>query len=118
MLGHDHIERRWPLDQVQCAGIDEEVLDLEIRNLFTEHPTHHPSPEARGLEDIRFVDRGDPSTPFTGQPPSDPGDSLDLGRRVDAGIVGALPPTLEWFARSEEHTSELQSRGHLVCRLL
>src|SRR5690625_5836500 len=24
----------------------------------------------------------------------------------------------EVFARSEEHTSELQSRGHLVCRLL
>src|SRR5690625_5977772 len=23
-----------------------------------------------------------------------------------------------WFLRSEEHTSELQSRGHLVCRLL
>src|SRR5207253_3487162 len=23
-----------------------------------------------------------------------------------------------WPARSEEHTSELQSRGHLVCRLL
>src|SRR5690625_5700953 len=23
-----------------------------------------------------------------------------------------------WFERSEEHTSELQSRGHLVCRLL
>src|SRR5207253_7058407 len=23
-----------------------------------------------------------------------------------------------WAARSEEHTSELQSRGHLVCRLL
>src|SRR2546422_3376796 len=23
-----------------------------------------------------------------------------------------------WFARSEEHTSELQSRLHLVCRLL
>src|SRR5439155_4967189 len=27
--------------------------------------------------------------------------------------AGALPPD-----RSEEHTSELQSRGHLVCRLL
>src|SRR5437870_9039941 len=25
---------------------------------------------------------------------------------------------LEVLARSEEHTSELQSRGHLVCRLL
>src|SRR5690625_97050 len=24
----------------------------------------------------------------------------------------------DFFARSEEHTSELQSRGHLVCRLL
>src|SRR5439155_3893554 len=23
-----------------------------------------------------------------------------------------------WLRRSEEHTSELQSRGHLVCRLL
>src|SRR5439155_9767649 len=23
-----------------------------------------------------------------------------------------------WLSRSEEHTSELQSRGHLVCRLL
>src|SRR5437870_6766228 len=23
-----------------------------------------------------------------------------------------------WWTRSEEHTSELQSRGHLVCRLL
>src|SRR5690625_6625713 len=29
------------------------------------------------------------------------------------GSAGALPA-----ARSEEHTSELQSRGHLVCRLL
>src|SRR5207253_10032008 len=27
-------------------------------------------------------------------------------------------PELPRFARSEEHTSELQSRGHLVCRLL
>src|SRR2546422_3418791 len=27
-----------------------------------------------------------------------------------------FPP--EWSARSEEHTSELQSRLHLVCRLL
>src|SRR5690625_5581964 len=25
---------------------------------------------------------------------------------------------MAWYNRSEEHTSELQSRGHLVCRLL
>src|SRR2546429_1500277 len=29
----------------------------------------------------------------------------------------AKPPSLKW-CRSEEHTSELQSRLHLVCRLL
>src|SRR5690625_7080077 len=36
--------------------------------------------------------------------------ALDLGRQ--AGIIQAFSE------RSEEHTSELQSRGHLVCRLL
>src|SRR5215510_6546232 len=30
-----------------------------------------------------------------------------------------MPNTSHWpWTRSEEHTSELQSRGHLVCRLL
>src|SRR2546422_2113300 len=29
-----------------------------------------------------------------------------------------LPPAFRKLARSEEHTSELQSRLHLVCRLL
>src|SRR3989442_10039018 len=29
-----------------------------------------------------------------------------------------LPPTAKIKGRSEEHTSELQSRPHLVCRLL
>src|SRR5437870_3477220 len=34
--------------------------------------------------------------------------------------AGTVPPRLASIhaARSEEHTSELQSRGHLVCRLL
>src|SRR6266496_6634929 len=31
---------------------------------------------------------------------------------------GAAPPWTSWSARSEEHTSELQSRRDLVCRLL
>src|SRR5690625_7114598 len=46
----------------------------------------------------------------------------------DAGLVAALglganewevcAQALQYSDRSEEHTSELQSRGHLVCRLL
>src|SRR2546422_6047690 len=47
---------------------------------------------------------------------------------VFTGLAGALwvplnglttPDIIHWsFSRSEEHTSELQSRLHLVCRLL
>src|SRR2546429_6004998 len=32
--------------------------------------------------------------------------------------LGTEHPRLGWSPRSEEHTSELQSRLHLVCRLL
>src|SRR5207249_6424480 len=41
------------------------------------------------------------------------------GADVTCGpVVGALPPGTCPEARSEEHTSELQSRFDLVCRLL
>src|SRR5439155_25349322 len=33
-------------------------------------------------------------------------------------VVNGVEQTVEIEVRSEEHTSELQSRGHLVCRLL
>src|SRR2546422_3833720 len=36
---------------------------------------------------------------------------------VDTTLIGWRPRDLD-LARSEEHTSELQSRLHLVCRLL
>src|SRR5690625_6151887 len=52
--------------------------------------------------------------------------SGDTGTRSSLATLGRLNP--EWrpwldlvdlaLERSEEHTSELQSRGHLVCRLL
>src|SRR5207253_11399217 len=38
------------------------------------------------------------------------------GNRLGAYVPG--PPQARRGHRSEEHTSELQSRGHLVCRLL
>src|SRR5207253_11159159 len=46
-----------------------------------------------------------------------------LAARVSAeeealGIRSAVLTLTEFPSRSEEHTSELQSRGHLVCRLL
>src|SRR5690625_5462553 len=45
---------------------------------------------------------------------------LHLGQRGDHHKNSLQPTFFMQFAqlRSEEHTSELQSRGHLVCRLL
>src|SRR5207253_11157779 len=46
-----------------------------------------------------------------------------IGRHLDgrnrlAAAEDRRLPAAERLQRSEEHTSELQSRGHLVCRLL
>src|SRR5690625_5641786 len=38
--------------------------------------------------------------------------------KVRVGFEGGQMPLHMRLPRSEEHTSELQSRGHLVCRLL
>src|SRR5690625_4125808 len=54
------------------------------------------------------------------------GGSLAIGIFISAvltviiGLTGMGPYLAKLFnpGRSEEHTSELQSRGHLVCRLL
>src|SRR5207253_9527582 len=45
--------------------------------------------------------------------PTSAGTPLPAGRGTAPG-----PPAAPTTPRSEEHTSELQSRGHLVCRLL
>src|SRR5690625_6989179 len=48
--------------------------------------------------------------------------SLDSFRAVESFVDFAKNPSFgglsSMLRRSEEHTSELQSRGHLVCRLL
>src|SRR5436305_9262089 len=45
-------------------------------------------------------------------------DSVSLGFWFDVILDEAQSIPHECFVRSEEHTSELQSRPHLVCRLL
>src|SRR5690625_6248472 len=40
------------------------------------------------------------------------------GRKYKLGRIDETYTKDQYYVRSEEHTSELQSRGHLVCRLL
>src|SRR2546421_8971223 len=59
--------------------------------------------------------RGEPGRPL----PADGRDRGSGGRRRRGGRRAARPPPVdELVGRSEEHTSELQSRSDLVCRLL
>src|SRR5690625_6494851 len=44
------------------------------------------------------------------------GKSVDVLRRLE--LIDQILTAPQVKSRSEEHTSELQSRGHLVCRLL
>src|SRR5690625_7089960 len=54
----------------------------------------------------------DASIPLRGQLPAFPDEAPPGSCRMRHGEVTGIP------VRSEEHTSELQSRGQLVCRLL
>src|SRR5690554_4638155 len=97
----------------------DEMLHLLVEEARTE-PAHDVSTRANGLSRCRNLGRCPPSK---------------LKSREKAACLGrpnpGLPPELSVAAttqpkrtparfekRSEEHTSELQSRPHLVCRLL
>src|SRR3712207_8229274 len=45
-------------------------------------------------------------------------DSPSLGMSLERNRIESLPVNGRGYTRSEEHTSELQSRQYLVCRLL
>src|SRR5690625_5524100 len=48
-----------------------------------------------------------------------PEEFLELSRIAEEmGFLATMAGPMVRSSRSEEHTSELQSRGHLVCRLL
>src|SRR5690625_7047894 len=50
--------------------------------------------------------------------PRPPGVDYDPTRYATNYFKAIVDRKARWQMRSEEHTSELQSRGHLVCRLL
>src|SRR5207253_4936629 len=60
-----------------------------------------------------------PQTPLLNDPVDVSGDFRDFSNYYYlADELAGFDPAAHTGKRSEEHTSELQSRGHLVCRLL
>src|SRR5439155_5209977 len=75
-----------------------------------------PLPNRWGMQQVTgiFVDQNDHIWFLNRAAKADPDEVGGENNRIDCCIRG--PELIE--LRSEEHTSELQSRGHLVCRLL
>src|SRR5690625_2770036 len=85
--------------QAEAAGLTRPAIHYQLREGRLERPE-------------RGVYR------FTAYPPTDHEREavLMLWSRLDPAVAFSHESALRH--RSEEHTSELQSRGHLVCRLL
>src|SRR5690625_6259722 len=81
-------------------------------------------PMAKNLVSAGFTVRGFNRTPAKAEALAEAGGqaAATIAEAVDGAdvIITMVPdsPDVENVLRSEEHTSELQSRGHLVCRLL
>src|SRR2546422_6742445 len=52
------------------------------------------------------------------RPPFSPSVACFAETRHSSKVTNVMSFSSRWLTRSEEHTSELQSRLHLVCRLL
>src|SRR5437870_6645872 len=82
-----------------------------------DHPALHSFPTRRS-SDLAAAHESRPDTPYLQPAPlREALTALALGADQACPFVLRGEET-KGQARSEEHTSELQSRGHLVCRLL
>src|SRR5690625_7164083 len=86
-----------------CVAIS---FNLIVCHRYSDHP-HLPSFPTRRSSDLAAESPESGDSPDSGESADSP-DSPDSPESALSGESG----------RSEEHTSELQSRGHLVCRLL
>src|SRR5690606_12850000 len=78
-------------------------------------PTDDPGPQSRILANIGKTDALGPVELMGGSGHKIHGHLLYIPRKMSDGLHGIR---MEKGSRSEEHTSELQSRENLVCRLL
>src|SRR5690625_6040191 len=125
------------LDQIRISlgnieGVDEIMSDIEVRiaELFKERLSGREVVNSFDVEHVievmgepeQYVDEDAEGTTSFKQSSETKKKKLyrDPKDKVLAGVLSGLAHYIgvETWIRSEEHTSELQSRGHLVCRLL
>ena len=87
VLGQDHLEVAGRRDQLHRGVVDEQVLELDIRELVAVNLAHDLAPEPAGLEHVGLVDARDPGFRRVERDASDP---LDLHAGVDAVVRSAV----------------------------
>src|SRR5207253_4659763 len=97
---------RWPRDWSSDVCSSDLFGKGTLVSLTNPVPTNAATPAAPASAAPRSIAIPSSTDVGTIQTPSTPESS-------STGL-----PAVNYGARSEEHTSELQSRGHLVCRLL
>src|SRR5207253_11417789 len=83
---------------------------------YTHAPVPHSFPTRRSSDLATRC--GGVNTPYLANTPWTMPAPLPTNATFSPLMLGALGKPVKLPVRSEEHTSELQSRGHLVCRLL
>ena len=91
VLGQHHIEVARPAQQVHRRRVDQHVVQRHARELVADDPAAHLAPQARGLEDVRFVDLRDLAAASCGEAAGDAGDAFHLGDRVLALVESGRP---------------------------
>src|SRR5207253_4114556 len=120
--------RQWKCQDVDCAGTGDPRISCPIPSLSTV-PSHATGTGRGDIPPARIQQQRDGQAhggqPAHGQSFPAYGNGQDgsfhsrrnrgQGHRIDVVPLRRFGPAR--IRRSEEHTSELQSRGHLVCRL-
>src|SRR5262249_31796243 len=75
------------MNEVHGRSVHQHVREAYVRELARPDPLPDVAPQARGLEHVRLVDRGEPAASSAGERGRDAHDALDLRRAVAAHVT-------------------------------